>query len=122
MSKITIDKNVYMPYIKEKYGKEGHAFPDESVDFAGHVGYFAQKWMDEAPWESDPELDTPRELRISLRRYIKRNIDLQDHRRSYFVPSFVWVFLAQQLIGWIVRLIIEHYFAQISEDFPKNKS
>ena len=118
MSEIKIDKNVYMPYIKENFGKESHGFGDESVDLAGHVGYYAQKWMDEAPWLADPELDTPRELRISLRRYIKNNIDLTDHKRSYFLPTFVWVYIAQQVIGWIVKKIIEHYFSQIAQDFP----
>ena len=122
MSKIEINRDVVMPKIKERFGKRGNAHPDQSVDLADHTLYFAQKWFDEQPWLSNPELDTPRELRISLMRYIKRNIDLRDHRRSYFVPSFVWVFIAQQVIGWVVKWLIDNYFDEIAKDFPEDKT
>ena len=122
MSRIKIDKEVVMPYVKKKFGRRGNAHADQSVDLADHVLYFAQKWFDEEPWKADPDMDTPRELRIGLMRYIKNNIDLRDDRRSYFVPSFIWIFLAQQVIGWIVKWLIENYFNGIAKDFPDNES
>ena len=117
---IKIDKSYFMPKVKERFGKEGrHAHTDEAVDLADDVFMYSQQWFDSAPWRDDSELDTKRELRIALRRYIKKNIDLGDHKKSYFLPTFIWVYIAQQVIGWIVKQIIEHYFSQIATDFPE---
>tara|TARA_R110000824_G_scaffold397870_1_gene601146 strand:+ start:273 stop:638 length:366 start_codon:yes stop_codon:yes gene_type:complete len=118
---IKLNRNFFMDDIKAKFGREGrNTHGDQAVDLSDDVFSVAQRWFDEEPWKSDPELDTKRELRISLRRYIKSNIDLSDHKKSYFLPTFIWVYIAQQVIGWIVKKIIEHYFGAISRDFPEN--
>mgnify|MGYP003142107140 CR=1 FL=1 len=120
--KIKINRDYFMPKIKERFGGERRAYHDQSVDFADDVLEMCQEWMDEEPWNDDLELDTRREMRINLTRYIKKKVDFTDHTKSYFLPTFVWVYLAQAVIGWIVKQIIEYYWTDIRAELPKNKN
>ena len=44
--------------------------------------------------------------------YTLDNINLRDKNKSYFVPTFIWVWLAQKLIWYIIAMIIESYWLQ----------
>jgi len=52
-------------------------------------------------------------------------VNLRDKDRSYFVPTFVWMWLAEMVISYIVKIIIEKYFEKeirlyrIREDYKK---
>jgi len=66
----------------------------------------AEEWLDTV---KNSSRKTKRELRKDLKDYINNNIDLKDNKKPYYLASFVWVFLAQMLITFIVRWIIEKY-------------
>ena len=116
---IKINRSLFMPSVKERFGDERMLYPTESVDFADDVLYNAQKWMDQEPWKNDPEMDTPRELKISLMRYVKNQIDFKDHKKSWFVPTWVWIMIAQKVLSWLIKEIIEYYFPEIRKEIPK---
>jgi len=120
--KIQVNRDYFMPKVKERFGGSRRAYHDQSVDLADDVFNIAQEWFNSEPWNDDLELDTRREMRINLTRYIKDRIDFTDHTKSYFLPTFVWVYIAQQVIGWIVKQIIEHYWGDIRAELPKNKN
>jgi hypothetical protein len=52
---------------------------------------------------------TKREMRKDLKAYLHEKIDLHDTKSSYNFGSFIWVFIAQLVIGFIVRWIIDKY-------------
>ena len=87
-------------------------------EYQDEIYNLAQEWFDKEPWKSNPEIDTPKECRIEMKRYIKDNIDMDDSDKAWFVPSFIWVWLAQQVIVFIVRLIIEYYWDDIIQELP----
>lgn len=78
---------------------------------AAHVVELGEEWAQN--FTGYPEKMTRRELRKSLRKYIRENLDIEDDTKSYFIPSFVWAFLAQQLISWLVKILIEKYLQRI---------
>ena len=47
------------------------------------------------------------QLRRELRKYVRQRVDLSRHKDSSYIPSFIWQWLAQTIINWIVRRIID---------------
>lgn len=66
----------------------------------------AEEWLDSAKMTHKK---TKRELRKDLKAHIYENIDLKDEKKPYYLASFVWIFIAQMVITFIVRWIIERY-------------
>ena len=115
---IQIDQSLFLPKIKRFASKNKPRFQDEQVDLAREVLEEAQAFMDDQPWKGQPEYnwDTQRECRIEMKRYILNKIDVSDDKKSYFVPTFVWVFVARLVINYIVKLIIEHYWSDLQKE------
>ena len=65
---------------------------------------YAEEWYSE---EQNYTGKSSKEQAKDLRAYIMDRIDLRDSKRSYFIPSFIWIFLASQLIQWFIKWIIE---------------
>jgi hypothetical protein len=117
---IKIDQSIFLPKIKtySENAKRRREFKEQIVDLSRDVMDEAQGWFDEAPWVDSPieHFDTQRECRVELSRHISRKIDLSDHKRSWFVPNFVFIWLANQLVTYILKLIIEHYWGDLSKE------
>ena len=52
---------------------------------------------------------TRREARKDLKIYVMSKINLNDYKKSYFLPSFIRVFIATQIISYIIKMIIERH-------------
>ena len=86
-------------------------FPDpnfsESVNLLSRdCMVVAEEWLDQV---KDTGRKSKMELRKDLKAYIYEKIDLKDDTKPYHYASFVWVFIAQMVISFIVRWIIEKY-------------
>lgn len=87
-------------------------FPDtnysESVNLlARDCMAAAQEWIDEHAASSDSK--TKRELRKDLKDYIASKVNPRDSTKAFFIPTFIWIFVANQIITFIVRWIIDRY-------------
>jgi len=63
-------------------------------------------------WLKDNKTGIPRsarEARKDMREFVYTKIDLNDYKRHYFLPSFIWLFIAGQVISFIVKWIIENH-------------
>ena len=78
------------------YGKQSYGFSEECVDLA-------QEWLDYHYLSRLSAGDTRKELR----RYIRKKVNYKAHNAT-FVPTFVWVWLAQTIISWITKKIVEY--------------
>ena len=94
-----------------EYRFENKGFTKEMQSLADEVIDIAEEWAQN--YTGYPEKKTKRELRRELKAYIKERIDLKDEKKSYFVPTFIWVFLAQQLVSWLVKILIEKYLMRL---------
>jgi|TARA_R100000664_G_C2672684_1_gene84035 hypothetical protein len=94
-----------------EYRFESRGNTKEIVLLADEVIDLAEEWANN--YTGYPEKKTKKELRRELKSYIKERIDLRDEDRAYFIPTFVWVFLAQQVISWLVKILIEKYMMNI---------
>tara|TARA_R110001592_G_C12821349_1_gene718992 strand:- start:74 stop:397 length:324 start_codon:yes stop_codon:yes gene_type:complete len=103
-NKEQILENVTDHFASRGYEDETYALADECIDLA-------EEWANN--YDGDPSTKNKRQLRLELRKYIKSKIDLEDYKKAYFLPTFIWVWLAQQIIGWIVKFIIDQYTEQI---------
>ena len=86
-------------------------FPDpsfgESVNLLSRdCMVVAEEWLDQT---KNTATKTKRELRKDLKAHISSKIDLKNDNKPYHHSSFVWIFIAQMLITFIVRWIIERY-------------
>ena len=117
---IKIEQSLFLPKMKHysEQGRRRREFKEQIVDLSRDVLDSAQAWFDETPWVDRPieEFDTQRECRIELKRHVSRNIKLSDKDRSWFVPNFVFVWIAQQVITYVIKLIIEHYWGDMMKE------
>ncbi len=115
---IQIDQSLFLPKIKKFAQKNRPQFEDNSVDLARDVLDEAQNFFDDSPWKGQPQYhwDTQRECRIEMRRYISRKINLKDKDKAWFVPTYVWIFVAKIVINYIVKLLIEHYWSDLQKE------
>lgn len=97
---------------KSLYEEVESNFPDtnysESVNLlARDCMNAAEEWLAENSKGSGSK--TKRELRKDLKAYIASKVNPRDSTQAYFIPSFIWVFIAGQVISFIVRWIVNRY-------------
>tara|TARA_Y100000004_G_scaffold114237_1_gene128334 strand:- start:104 stop:493 length:390 start_codon:yes stop_codon:yes gene_type:complete len=119
---IKIDKSLFLPQIKSYAFKKGNEkwVPEkvESVvtELYDKVIDLSQKWFDELqPGDFEQSQITQWHFRLNLKREIMREIDIRkdEKLRKSFIPTFLWIWLLERLISYIVKLIIEHYWTDI---------
>tara|TARA_R100000278_G_scaffold113697_1_gene91937 strand:+ start:280 stop:600 length:321 start_codon:yes stop_codon:yes gene_type:complete len=81
-------------------------YSDQASILTREVMKISEEWMKQAKGINRM---TVREARRELRLYIDERIDLQDMKRSYFLPTFIWVWVAGQIITFIIKWIIENH-------------
>ena len=114
---IQIDQSLFLPQLKSYSTKSrrNSKFQDNIVDIGQNALEVAQGWFNEEPWVygNTEDYDTQRECRVALKRYILKEVRPGDPEKSYFIPTIVWTFIAQQVISYIVKIIIEHYWPDL---------
>lgn len=93
------------------YRFEGKQESPQAQSLAAEVIDIAEEWAQN--YTGYPEKKSKKELRRELKRHVKEKIDLHDYKKSYWLPNIVWVFLAQQLINWLVKILIEKYMMHL---------
>jgi len=99
--KMILDKEQILGAAKKhygngSYGKQSYGLSEACVDLS-------QEWLDHHYFGRMSAGDTRKELR----RYIRKNVDYKAHNAT-FIPTFVWVWLAQTIISWITKKIVEY--------------
>jgi hypothetical protein len=105
-----IDKKQLYDEVESKFSNPNYS--TETSLLASECMKYAEEWLLQA---GDFPFKTKRELRKDLKKYIMDRVDLQDTKRAYFIPSFIWIFLAGQIISYLVKLIIERYAAEAQD-------
>jgi hypothetical protein len=113
---IQIDRNLFKERVAHSFGKREYG--DKIPEFSEEVYNLAQEWLDKEEWKTNHDLDTPREFRIEMKEYIQGKINLDDEDGKWFIPSYLWTWLAGQVEVFIVRLIIEYYWVDILQELP----
>jgi len=85
-------------------------------ELADAIYDLAQKWIDKEEWKTNLELDTSRECRIEMMRYIRGRIDFEDDTKAWRIASNNWKFIAGNVIVYIVGLILDHYWEDVFRD------
>lgn len=99
-----IDRKALYEAVEEKFPDPAHA--TEANNLARDCIKLSEGWLEQT--KNTGRL-TKRELRKDLKAHIMESVDLQDYKKAYFVPSFIWIFIAGQIISFIVRWIIDNY-------------
>lgn len=113
---IQIDQDYFLPQIDSEYGSG--RFGDSGKKLSREVLNVAQGWFDDPPFKSDETINSRRECRISLKYYVLQEINLRDKNNSFFMPTFIWVWVAQQIVSYIAKLLIEFYWRKHEKDAP----
>jgi hypothetical protein len=116
-SKITIDSSLFLPKI-DNYTARRQSHGSQQREVSRLALQYAQEWLDDLADNSSSERpQTQRQARRAMANHIKSRMDLKDRNRSYFVPAFVWQWLAGKVIAYVVKLIIEHYWPDLLEEW-----
>ena len=110
---LQIDRSIILPKIERKvkgkriyssYQKEMSSLTDETINIC-------QEWIDTKQY-AGKDIESREDCRKSMYVYALDNINLRDKNQSYFVPTFIWVWLAQKIVWYIRAMIIESYWLQ----------
>jgi hypothetical protein len=116
-SNITIDSSLFLPKI-DNYTAKRQSYGQQQRIVSRVALLHAQEWLDGlADGTLVSSTQTQRQARRAMANYIKSQMDLKDRNRSYFVPAFVWQWLAGKVIAYVVKLIIEHYWPDLVKEW-----
>ena len=114
---LQIDRSFILPKIERKvkrrrvyssYQKETSSLADETINVC-------QEWIDTKQY-AGKDIDTKEDCRMEMYIHALDNINIRDKKKSYFVPTFIWVWLAQKIIWYVIEMIIEAYWLQEEPD------
>ena len=114
---IQIDRSLLLPKIEERTKKRKFYsdHQDQTSSLTDETINICQQWMDDKVY-SGKDISTRRDCRTDMYAYALDNIDLRSRDKSYFIPTFIWTWLAQKLIWYIIGLIIENYWLREDAD------
>lgn len=116
-SKITIDSSLFLPKI-DNYTARRQSFGKQQREVSRVALQYAQEWLDiQSDLGANEHPETQWRARREMSAFVKDKLDLSDRNRSYFVPAFVWTWLAGKVIAYVVKLIIEHYWPDLVEEW-----
>lgn len=114
---LQIDRSIILPKMERKikgkriyssYQKETSSLADETITVC-------QEWIDTKQY-AGKDIDTKDDCRMEMYIHALDNINIRDKKKSYFVPTFIWVWLAQKIIWYVIEMIIEAYWLQEEPD------
>jgi len=114
---IQIDRSIFLPKIEKRTNRSGFysSHKEETLSLADETITLCQDWIDSEKYLGK-EIRTKSDCRREMYVHALDNMNLRDKNKSYFVPTFVWIWLAQKLIWWIIELILEHYWLREEAD------
>ena len=111
---IQIDRSLFLPKVATYAQKKGYGGWIKNVnELADETISLAQDWFDWEPWKNQDGFVSQIAYRVMLKQYVKDNLSLNDKEKSFFIPTFVWIWLAERVISYIIKLIIEHYWPDL---------
>ena len=113
---IQIDRDGIMPEIEEFSRAKTRRFRDNIKGLSSDVFDKCQEFFDQGVYKNfDPQtVETPLEMRATMGVWVKSEINVSDVDKAWFVPSFVWTWIASQIITYIIKKIIERHWGEIS--------
>ena len=105
---IQIDSSLFLPQVKSKFSRRKQIKNIESL--SDEIIIQAQHYFDDAVWIKDETIKNKKDTRVSMTAYVLSRVDLNDRKKSFFVPTFVWAWIAQQVIGYLVKIIVNYYW------------
>tara|TARA_R110000796_G_scaffold115175_1_gene227072 strand:+ start:101 stop:484 length:384 start_codon:yes stop_codon:yes gene_type:complete len=105
---IQIDSSLFLPQVKSKFSRRKQIKNIESL--SDEIIIQAQHYFDDAVWIKDETIKNKKDTRVSMTAYVLGRVDLNDRKKSFFVPTFVWAWIAQQVIGYLVKIIVNYYW------------
>jgi len=112
---IIIDRDPILERFTTSMSGKRSRFESNSISLGQEVLELSQIWFDDEPWKCGDfeHFGCKRSCRIELLNYCTSNLNLKDKSKSYFVPSFVWTWVANQVITIIVKMVIDHYWHEM---------
>ncbi len=116
-SAIVIDPSLFLPKI-DNYSDKRRANVKKQRELSRLTLVYAQEYLDLCANEDvSATHSTQRSARKQMAVYVKSKLDLKNPDRSYFVPSFVWQWLAGKVVAYVIKLIIEHYWPDLVKEW-----
>ena len=115
---IQIDSSLFLPQVKSKFARRKQTKNIKSLSDETIIQ--AQHYFDDAVWIKDETIKNKKDTRASMTAYVLSRVDLNDRKKSFFVPTFVWAWIAQQVIGYLVKIIVNYYWMHDPDDMNNN--
>jgi hypothetical protein len=94
----------------DKYG----GYNEELQAYGDALILEAKKWFDSKQYLFNPQ--SKRAARIALLRYLREACNYNSPDNAWFVPSFIWAFIAKELLLYVIKLIIDYYWDDVVEE------
>ncbi len=117
---IQIDRSEFLPEIENYASTHKRGFKQQSLELSEEVLDKAQEFFDAQPWlDGDvSHYETALQTRVTMKLWIYDRIDLKSEDKAWFVPSFIWYWVASRLISYIVKILIERYWPKLYLEIP----
>ena len=118
-SKITIDTSLFLPKI-DNYSDRRNVYGQQQREVSRMTLKYVQEYINLCADKVGTEPiahTTQRSTRRAVTSYVKSKLSLKDRSKSYFVPAFVWTWIAGKVIAYVIKLVIEHSGPDLVEEW-----
>lgn len=95
----------------KRYGGGSSSLANECVDLG-------QVWLDTYTGDYASEMGfwakSPRRMRKELKKYVRGHVEYSSHNAT-FIPAFIWMWIAQGIISWVIGKIIDNVLEQAED-------
>ena len=85
----------------KRYGDGTYSLSEECVDLG-------QVWLDTYRKDYGALMrKSPKDMRKELKNYVKGRVEYSSQNAT-FIPTFIWMWIAQAIISWIIGKIIDN--------------
>ena len=105
-----LNRDLLLGEIAVKY--TGTSYSSAKVALAYDCIFIAEEWFNNPTGFPITEGMSNKRIKRELRKYIKGRINVGKYRSKIhgFIPSFIWWWIANAVINWIVKQILDIYF------------
>ncbi len=92
-------------YSGKKRGSQSYNLSERCVDLG-------QEWVDTHQEDYGALVNkSPKQMKKEVRKYIRARVSYSEYNAT-FLPAFIWMWIAQAIISWIIGKIIDNILEQ----------
>tara|TARA_B100000497_G_C7505504_1_gene308307 strand:+ start:320 stop:673 length:354 start_codon:yes stop_codon:yes gene_type:complete len=88
-------------------------YRQQQMDLVKAICDCSKEWFEDPNQPEWP--DNQIDARIELKNYVTESLQIYEKKSKFFIPTSVWVWIASQVVTYVVKVLIELNWSEIEK-------